>query len=209
MGKMVRRTVLALMCLLLLGGGAWWLLRSPSAASVPPSAVTRSAAQAFSKKLAAIALPKTSSGGGQTEFTESEIDAFLHYEISQHYPQGVRQIQVRLQENAVSARALVNFDEMQVDPNRTAGLLVGALLRGEHWLEVSGRLTAEDGLGQYDILGVWIDDQEIPKLLIDLLLAHYVLPRYPGARPNNDFDLPFDIQSIELVPGKISVRHGA
>lgn len=205
----MRRTVFSLMCLILLGIGAWWLLRSPSAASGPPSAVNRSAAQAFSKKLAAIALPKPSSGGGQTEFTESEIDAFLHFEISQHYPQGVKQIRVRFQEKAVSARALVNFDEMHADPSRAADSLVATLLRGEHWLEVSAELTAEAGLGRYDILGVWIDDQEIPKLLIDLLLTHYVLPKYPGARPNTDFDLPFNIQSVELAPGKVSVRHGA
>ena len=202
----MKRTVLSLGCVLLLGMGAWWLLRPPSAASGPPSTVTRSAAQAFSKKLAAIALPKASTGGLRTEFTESEIDAFLHLEISQHYPQGVKQIQVRFQENALSARALVDFDEMH---SRAADSLVSALLQGEHWLKVSGKLTAEDGRGSYDILGVWIDDQEIPKLLIDLLLTHYLLPKYPGARPNTDFNLPLNIESIELVPGKVSVRHGA
>ena len=76
-------------------------------------------------------------------------------------------------------------------------------------MEVSGRFTAENGLGRYDILGIRIDDQEIPKVLIDFLLAHYVLPKYPGAGPNTDFDLPFNIRSIELMPGKVFVRYGS
>ena len=45
--------------------------------------------------------------------------------------------------------------------------------------------------------------------MIDLLLDHYVLPKYPGAGPNTDFDLPFNIRSIELMPGKVFVRYGA
>ena len=208
-GQMERRTVLSLLGLLLLGAGAWRFLRTPSEASGPGSAVDRNAARAFAKKLGTIALPKGHSAGGQAEFTETEVDAFLQFEVSQHYPQGVRQIQFRFLQNGLSARALVDFDEMQADAASAGRSLVWALLQGEHWMEVSGRLTAEKGLGRYDILGIRIDDQEIPKVLIDFLLAHYVLPKYPGAGPNTDFDLPFNIRSIELTPGKVFVRYGA
>ncbi len=206
--QMGRRTVLSLLGLLLLGAGAWWFLRAPSEASGPASAVNRTAAQAFAKKLAAIALPPAGSSGGQAEFTESEVDAFLQHEISRHYPQGVRQIQFRFQQNRLSARALVDFDEMQADSANAGKSLVWALLQGEHWVQVSGKFTAENGLGRYDILGIRIDEQEIPRVLIDLLLDHYVLPKYPGAAPNTDFHLPFKIRSIELTPGKVFVRYG-
>jgi len=206
---MGRRTALSLLGLLLLGAGGWWFLRAPSEASGPASAANRTAARAFAKKLAAIALPPAGSGGGQAEFTEAEIDAFLQHEISQHYPQGVRQIQFRFQQNQLSARALVDFDAMQADSAASRKSLVWALLHGERWVEVSGKLTGENGLGRYDILGIRIGDQKIPRVLIDLLLDHYVLPKYPGAGPNTDFDLPFNIRSIELMPGKVFVRYGA
>ena len=207
--QMGRRTALSLLGLLLLGAGGWWFIRAPSEASGPASAANRTAARAFAKKLAAIALPPAGSGEGQAEFTEAEIDAFLQHEISQHYPQGVRQIQFRFQQNQLSARALVDFDAMQADSAASRKSLVWALLHGERWVEVSGKLTGENGLGRYDILGIRIGDQEIPRVLIDLLLDHYVLPKYPGAGPNTDFDLPFNIQSIELMPGKVFVRYGA
>ena len=208
-GQMGKRTTLCLLGLLLLAAGAWRFVRAPSEASGPASVVNQTAAQAFAKKLAAIALPPAGSTGGQAEFTEAEVDAFLQYEISQHYPQGVRQIQFRFQRNQLSARALVDFDEMQANSASARNSLVWAVLQGEHWVEVSGRLTAENGLGRYDILGIRIDDREIPRVLIDLLLDHYVLPKYPRAGPNTDFDLPFNIRSIELVPGRVFVRYGA
>lgn len=205
---MGRRTALSLLGLLLLGAGAWRFLRPPSEASGPASAANRTAAQAFAKKLGAIALPPAGSTGGQAEFTEAEIDAFLQHEISRHYPQGVKQIRIRFQRNQLSARALVDFNEMQADSATSRKSLVWALLHGERWVEVSGKLTGKNGLGRYDILGIRIDDQEIPRVVIDLLLDHYVLPRYPGAGPNTDFDLPFNIRSIELMPGKVFVRYG-
>lgn len=206
---MGRRTALSLLGLLLLGAGAWRFLRAPSEASGPASAASRTAARAFAKKLAAIALPPAGSTAGQAEFTEAEIDAFLQHEISQHYPRGVRRIRFSFQQDRLSARALVDFDEMQADTAAARKSLVWALLQGEHWVEVSGKLAGENGLGRYDILGIRIDDQEVPRVLIDLLLDHYVLPRYPGAGPNTDFDLPFNIRSIELMPGKVFVRYGA
>ena len=205
---MGRRTALCLLGLLLLGAGAWRFLRAPTEASGPASAANRTPAQAFAEKLAAIALPPAGSTGGQAEFTEAEIDAFLQQEISQHYPQGVRQIHFRFQRNRLTARALLDFDEMQADYAAARKSLLWALLQGEHRVEVSGNLTGENGLGRYDILGIRIDDQEVPRVLIDLLLDHYVLPKYPGAGPNTDFDLPFNIRSIELLPGKVFVRYG-
>ena len=207
--RMGRRTALSLLGLLLLGAGAWWFLRAPSEASGPASAANRTPAQAFAKKLAAIALPPAGSAGGQAEFTEAEIDAFLQQEVSRHYPRGVRQIRFRFQQNRLSARALVDFDAMQADSPAARKSLVLALLQGEHQVEVSGKLTGENGLGRYDILGIRIGDQEIPRVLIDVLLDHYVLPKYPAAGPNTDFDLPFNIRSIELMPGKVFVRYGA
>ncbi len=206
---MGRRAALSLLGLLLVGAGAWRFLRAPSEASGPASEANRTAAQAFAKKLAAIALPPAGSTEGQAEFTEAEIDAFLQHEISQHYPKGVRRIRFRFQRNQLSARALVDFDEMQADSAAARKSLVWALLQGEHWVEVSGKLTGENGLGRYDVVGIRIDDQEIPRVLIDLLLDHYVLPKYPRAGPNTDFNLPFNIRSIELMPGKVFVRYGA
>ena len=206
---MRRRTALSLLGLLLLGAGAWRFLRAPSEASGPASAGNRTAARAFVKKLGAIALPQAGSTGRQAEFTEAEIDAFLQHEISQHYPQGVKQIHFRFQRNRLSARARVDFNEMQADTAAARKSLVWALLQGEHWVEVSGKLSGENGLGRYEILGIRIDDQEVPRVVIDLLLDHYVLPKYPGAGPNTDFDLPFNIRSIELMPGKVFVRYGA
>ncbi len=206
---MGRRTALSLLGLLLLGAGAWRFLRAPSEASGPASAAKRTPAQAFAKKLAAIVLPPAGSAGGQAEFTEAEVDAFLQQEISRNYPPGVSQVQFRFQRNRLSARALVDFDAMQADSAAARKSLVLALLQGEHRVEVSGKLTGENGLGRYDILGIRIGEQEVPRVLIDLLLEHYVLPKYPGAGPDTDFALPFNIRSIELMPGKVLVRYGA
>ena len=115
---------------------------------------------------------------------------------------------MRFQENLLLASALVNFDEMHVELNPSVILLLSAFLRGEHSLEVVSKLTTKNGVGRYEILSMKLDGKEMSRLLIDLLLLHYVIPKYPKAQPKRDFNLPFKIQSIELTPGKVSVRHG-
>lgn len=193
----------------LFGVSTWLSLRVLSAVPGPPGMINQeSSAETFSKKLTAITVFKSNSGIEQTEFTEPEIDAFLHDELSQHYPQGLRQIRVRFQENLLLASALVNFDEMHVELNPSVILLLSAFLRGEHSLEVVSKLTTKNGVGRYEILSMKLDGKEMSRLLIDLLLLHYVIPKYPKAQPKRDFNLPFKIQSIELTPGKVSVRHG-
>jgi len=79
---MGRRTALSLLGLLLLGAGAWRFLRAPSEASGPASSANQTAARAFAKKLAAIALPPAGSTAGQAEFTEAEIDALIDSAIA-------------------------------------------------------------------------------------------------------------------------------
>jgi len=193
----------------LFGVSTWLSLRVLSAVPGPPGMINQeSSSETFSKKLTAITVFKSNSGIEQTEFTEPEIDAFLHDELSQHYPQGLRQIRVRFQENLLLASALVNFDEMHVELDPSVILLLSAFLRGEHSLEVVSKLTTRNGVGRYEILSVKLDGKEMSRWLIDLLLLHYVIPKYPKAQPKLDFNLPFKIQSIELTPGKVSVRHG-
>jgi len=205
----MRRVAFYVTSVILLGGSAWLSLRFLSAVPGLPVMINhRSASGNFSKKLTAITVLESNSGIEQTEFTEPEIDAFLHDEFSQHYPQGLRQIRVRFQENLLLVSALVNFDEMPVELDPSVILLLSALLRGEHSLEVVSKLTTKNGVGCYEILSVKLDGKEISRLLIDLLLLHYVIPKYPKAQPNIDFNLPFKIRSIELTPGKASVRHG-
>ncbi|HEX2522942.1 MAG TPA: hypothetical protein VHP35_12545, partial [Terriglobia bacterium] len=62
--------------------------------------------------------------------------------------------------------------------------------------------------GRYEIAKVSLDQQEIPRPLVDMLVQKYVVPKYPAAKPNTPFALPYSIEKVDLLPGKATVHQG-
>lgn len=170
--------------------------------------VSQEAAREAARKLNDLASPSGASSPGIFEFSEKEIDSYLHYQLSALYPKGLDEIRVQILDDAFRARARVNFDELQSGIKAGKVTVMSSLFTGVHELELDGKLTARNREGSYDILGLSLDHTEIPKPLIDLLVDKFVKPKYPDVVPNKEFALPYDIDRIECRQGKLTIYRG-
>ncbi len=202
---LVKKISLSLALLLLLGLAAWLIWMPLKNASGGEEDLSRTAAERFSKKLSELAAPPKSHSSKSWEFSQKEVDSYIHYELSQSFPKGLRNVRIKFLQDSWSADALVNFDEMQANASSAKNPFLSALLAGEHRLELLGKLTTQNKLGSYQILGLRLDQREVPKPLVDLLIAKLVVPKYPSAKPDTPFELPYDITHIDIQQGKMTV----
>jgi hypothetical protein len=206
----VTRTVFIVLTLGILVGISIFVVlhRTPVAPPTASGDLNPSAAEELSRKLAELSSTSNPISPKRVEMTQQEINAFLRFKLAPLYPKGVSEVRIGLGQQQISTRAKLNFDEMQVNGQRDRNSLMKAFFRGEHQLEVSGKVNTRNGLGRYEIVGVWLDRKEIPKPLVDLLLQSLVLKRYPAASPNREFALPYGIDKIEFSEGKLVIFQG-
>ena len=95
---------------------------------------------------------------------------------------------------------------MRNQPREPRIHLLSALLSGEHTLDVFAEFKSENRTGSYEVSKVLLDQKEIPKPLVDLLIQKYVVPKYPAAKPNSPFPLPYRIEKMDILPGKLVVH---
>jgi hypothetical protein len=203
---LVKKISILLLVFTIIGAASFYYLNSLKGAQGTGEEFSRSAATQCSQKLSELASPPKTRSPKTLEFSQKEIDSFLHYEVSQYYPQGLRQVRVKLLDGSLTANAKINFDEIQSAENPASRTWISTLFRGEHTVEATGKIETNNGSGSYDILGVRLDQKEIPRPLVNLLITKLVLPKYPEAKPNSNFELPYEINRIEISPGRLVVH---
>ncbi len=201
----MKKKIVAALILIVLGIAAWLLMNPLKQDSSLATSLSRSEAESFSRKFDKL----TASGkhpSNTVEFRESEINSYLLHDMAEMFPKGLREVSIHPLDNSISANVRINFDEIE---NAEKNFLISALFRGEHDLEVTTSLKAQNHMGSYDLVGVRLDQKEIPKPLVDLLMQKFVLPKYPLAKPNTPFPLPYNIERINFVPGRLIVHQAS
>jgi hypothetical protein len=206
--SLLKKTLL-LLFLLFAGIAGWYLLypREPLSGLTanPPS---RQEADSFARKISELAGSEKSPSAKRVEFREGEVDAYVQYELRPLFPKGLKQVDLQLGQDSISASSVINFDEIETSANGQRNPLISALFRGEHTLDVVAVIRTRNGTGTYEITNVLLDQREIPKPLVDLLIRRYIIPKYPAAKPNTPFPLPYNIKKVDLLPGKAIVHQG-
>lgn len=183
----------------------WYLFYPREQAAGFSARPSRSEAEAFSRKLDRLAAGEQAGSANIVEFRQSEVDAYVQHELAPLFPKGVEQVEVRLQQGLIAGSAQINFDALETGEGRSNPLL-SALLRGQHLLDVVASVKTEKGTGSYEVSKVLLDQREIPKPLVDLLIQKYIVAKHPAAKPNTPFPLPYNVDHAELLPGKVIVH---
>jgi len=201
----MKKPLLVVSLCLLLGLGAWVAVSSHSGASGIPAVPSRAAADSFSKKLALLTSENTKPASRTLEFSQAELDGYLFHQVAPLFPRGLQGVRIQLLDGSLAANAKINFDEYEKASGSAKNSLLSALLSGEHRLDVFADFKSENRMGSYAVSKVLLDEKEIPKPLVDLLIQKYVVLKYPAAKPNNPFPLPYQIEKLDILQGKLVV----
>ena len=181
-------------------------LATLQAADVP---LSRQHADAFSKKIDAIASPVGGRAGiRKTPVTETEVNSWMAYRAQPLLPQGVAEPSVSIIGNGrIAGRAIVDLDAVSKQKSSGSALNPWRYIGGRVPVIVNGTLQTKDGVGRFELESAQVSTVPIPKFLLQELLSHYSrTPNHPqGISLDAPFQLPANIRQIEVGQGQAVV----
>jgi hypothetical protein len=123
--------------------------------------------------------------------------------MEEDIPPKVESIDVTVGTGRIRAVTELFFDEEQA----TGNPLVDAVLLGTHRLALGGMLSGAAGRGTFELEEVRVDGIPVPLAFIDLLVTRFVKPNYPDVDLDAPFDLPWGIETVELVDGHARIAY--
>ena len=172
---------------------------------------TKRDAQAMKQKVAAIAAhgERPTKQGQRTTVTDSEVNSYLTFELSDDLPTGVVQPSVNaLGTGRVSGRAVVDLDAVRKAGGNTGGLFdLRSYLTGQVPVTAVGVLRTANGRARLELQSASVGGVPIPKLLLQEIVAYYSkTPSKPaGISLDDEFELPARIREIQVERGQAIV----
>jgi len=173
----------------------------------PRDMLSADLAQSLLRKLEAIERRQRSGRPGKAEtvlVTEGELNSYLNLGLGEKTPQGVSDIEVRLERDRLAARAMVDLDQVKGKVRSSGPLNPFSLLSGSVPLEVRGRFTNEDGFGTIDVEEVRLGPVNLPLSVLEQMVASATrsAENPEGFDLRSPFRLPYAVKRIRLQPGR-------
>ena len=180
--------------------------------SAAPGAVeSRQAADALSKKIAAITQrgSEQRDGGAPSSvtLTQDELNSWFLFRSAKYLPAGVTKPSVSLIGGG-SMRGTATLDLDAVARKRSSNPLDPlSYVFGRVPVTVTGTLHARNGMGRFDVQSAELASIPIPKTILQELLSYYAASaeQPEGIRLEDPFALPANIQRIDVAPGQMVV----
>lgn len=137
----------------------------------------------------------------RTTVTESELNAYLEYELRPQFPAGVVEPRVwLLGAGRVTARAVVDLDEVKKARGSRGFFDPLRWLSGRLPVTASGVVTAVEGVARLEFERADISGVPIPKALLQELITYYTRTATAptGVSLDDPFPLPARIRSIDI-----------
>jgi hypothetical protein len=130
------------------------------------------------------------------EIGEEEANAYLRQQSAVNVASGVESPWVRFEETLAIVGATVDLEKAR---GSLPDSIIFRLLSGRVPVEVTARVSGENGVGKIDVERVLFAGVELPQSLVAMLVsgpgASKFLP--PGFRLGEPFPLPYDLKSIK------------
>ena len=191
-GLMIARTTLAL-------GVAFVTLHAAN--------LSRQEADAFQRKIDAIqrqgASASVKPGARRTPVSETELNSWFMYRAQPLLPRGVADPKITIVGNGkLMGTVLVDLSAVSGGSSSPFSLFGGRVP-----INVSGVLRTQHGEGHFELESSDIGGLPVPKPLIQQVLSYYSKTEsHPqGVRLDDPFELPANIQTIEVGQGQAVV----
>jgi hypothetical protein len=142
-----------------------------------------------------------------TAITDVELNSYLKFQAGSQVPVGIVDPTLHaVGDGRVSGRALVDLDAVRKQKQR-GWLDPMGYLSGRVPVTAAGRLTTEDGKGQFQLDSADISGVTIPKAVLQELLSYYSrTPENPaGIAMEDPFELPSGIREIRVGAGTATI----
>lgn len=144
----------------------------------------------------------------RTPITETEVNSYLRYELSDRMPDGVKDPWVSLlDEGRVSGKATV--DLARVGQSRTSGGMLDPFnyLTGALPVAVNGVLRTRNGTGTFSLESASVSGIPVPTWMLQEIVSHYSKSESApkGVSIEKPFLLPSGIREIQLAKGQAIV----
>ena len=143
-----------------------------------------------------------------TPISETEVNAYLRYELSDRIPPGVTEPWVSiLDDGRLSGRATVDLAQVGQSRKSTGMLDPFNFLTGSMPLAVNGVLKTKNGVGTFALESASISGVPVPAWMLQEIVSYYSKsPAAPtGVSIDKPFALPSGIREIQLAKGQAIV----
>jgi hypothetical protein len=181
---------------------------------VPPAAQEHNQADAdrARDKIEAIILigeepPHPRPTPARTELNEAEINAYLRVYGPEFMPKGIAEPEIRLAENRIRARAIVDLDAVRKSRPRPWHDPLAYVI-GSVEVLASGRVVAADGIGRAELESATVAGLSVPKSVVQELIRFYTTtPAEPdGFDLDKPFVLPANIRSVAVRRAEATIE---
>ena len=142
--------------------------------------------------------------GSVIVFTPAEMNAWAQGRVPQMY-QGIREPSVQLGTGTASGSAFVDFLKMRQGEGLATNSLIAKLIEGERPLKVSIQLESAHGRATATLMRLEISGIAVTGAPLNFLVNEFFLHLFPDAKVNQAFELPHNIERVELRPDGVRV----
>ena len=147
----------------------------------------------------------TAAPGSEILFTPREIEAWTAAKAKDQVGEGLRKPRVTLETGSGSGAALVDFLKMRQARGKSTNAVMARMLEGERPLKVYVRVTSGGGRCTVYLTRVELSGTVITGTVLDYVIKTFLLPLYPDVTLDEPFDLPLNMDRIELLPQGVRV----
>jgi hypothetical protein len=171
---------------------------------------TREQASAFQQKLEQIRLNSEtqSAHARQTAVTEGEVNSYLRFSAGDQIPVGVTEPLIGIEgQGRLNGRAIVDLDIVRQKRSSGGWFDPMSYLTGRLPVTARGLLETHEGRGKFTLETATVGGVPIPKSFLQELVSFYSRSAdFPnGINIDDPFDLPAEIQKIEVHPGRANI----
>jgi hypothetical protein len=138
--------------------------------------------------------------GDTVTFTSREINAWARVKVPEIVPEGMANPRVELGMNVATGYATVDFLKMRQGKGASTNWLLTKLIEGERPLKVSVRLESGGGRCTVFLTRAEISSVSANQTVLEFLVKTFFMPLYPDAKINEQFDLDYDMDRIDIRP---------
>lgn len=131
--------------------------------------------------------------------TEKELNSYIAYRIETEKEEITREISLKLfEENKIEGKIVIDLRDQEIPK----------FLKPEMNFYLAARLEVQNGKARLDIKKLFLENQPVPPLLLDLVI--YIsakLEKTQASSINDWYELPYGIDDIETHLGWVSIYY--